>query len=211
MRNTRHGTIFHGCTVRGKISRMSAISATPRRTGRPPGRVSLKTPEVVEEIIHRISLGETLRAICESDHLPEVPTVIAWLNQDPALQLAYARARSIGYDMMAEQILDISDNTMEGTKTKTYENEKGSYTETTHADMTEHRKLMIDARKWLLAKLRPEKYGDSSGILSSLAQSTAAGGSSKLTIEFVRPGEAPPTAPVMKGLIEGTVEVVEEE
>ena len=32
--------------------------------------------------------------------------------------------------------------------------------EVTKADMIEHRRLQIDARKWVAAKLRPKVYGD---------------------------------------------------
>lgn len=169
------------------------------------GRPSLKTEELCAEICTRLSTGETLRSVCKSNHMPDVSSVMRWLLQDARFHADYARARSIGYDVMAEQVLDISDTPMMGVKTE--ESQFG--TKTITADMTEHRKLMIDTRKWLLAKLRPDKYGDSAGILSSLASSTSAGGSARLTIEFVRPTEVAPPAPVMKGLIEGTAEAVE--
>jgi hypothetical protein len=35
-------------------------------------------------------------------------------------------------------------------------------TETVQVDMTAHRKLQIDTRKWLLAKMNPRDFGDRS-------------------------------------------------
>jgi len=51
----------------------------------------------------------------------------------------------------------LSDKSRVGKKTKTTPDGK---VEVTTGDMVERTRLQIDARKWLLSKLRPEKYGD---------------------------------------------------
>ena len=38
--------------------------------------------------------------------------------------------------------------------------------EITKADMIQHRRLQIDARKWVLAKMNPKKYGDKVDLTS---------------------------------------------
>jgi hypothetical protein len=44
-----------------------------------------------------------------------------------------------------------------GEKTKIMPDGK---TETIKGDMIEHRRLQVDARKWMAARLAPKKYGD---------------------------------------------------
>ena len=72
------------------------------------------------------------------------------------LRNLYNYAREVRSDVLFEEIIEISDTTEEGIKIKT--TERG--TETITGDMTEHRKLKIDARKWVVAKMQPKKYGD---------------------------------------------------
>jgi len=55
-----------------------------------------------------------------------------------------------------DEILEIADTPREGTVVKV--TEKG--TETRTGDMIEHRRLQVDARKWMLAKALPKIYGD---------------------------------------------------
>ena len=58
---------------------------------------------------------------------------------------------------MADEIMQIADNTQEGAIVT--EKADGS-AEIKRADMLEHRKLRIESRKWLAAKLLPKVYGD---------------------------------------------------
>lgn len=69
----------------------------------------------------------------------------------------YARAREDQADTLADQIIEIADTPMLGIKTKT--DDEGNV-ETTEGDMIEHRRLRVDARKWIAAKLKPRKYGE---------------------------------------------------
>lgn len=69
----------------------------------------------------------------------------------------YARAREDQADTLADQIIQIADTPMLGVKTKT--DDEGNV-ETTEGDMIEHRRLQVDARKWIAAKLKPKKYAD---------------------------------------------------
>ena len=53
--------------------------------------------------------------------------------------------------------------------------------------MLEHRKLRIDSRKWLLAKLAPKKYGDKLDLKLRTARSTRGGGSMTACHSFCPP------------------------
>ena len=104
--------------------------------------------------------GQSLRSICKSDDLPSMRTVFKWLGQNEAFAQQYTRARDIHADAVFEEIREISDTPVLGVKTVS----KPTGTETTEGDMIEHRRLQIDARKWLLGKMAPKKYGDKSQI-----------------------------------------------
>jgi len=132
----------------------------PRKKPGPPkgsgGRPSKYGRELAEEIIQRLSEGEPLRQICRDNHMPEWRTIYDWMYRDPELSAAIARAREIGYDKMAEEVLQIADTPMMG-QVQTID-DKGSTIRT--EDMLGHRKLQIETRLKLLAKWNPKKYGD---------------------------------------------------
>lgn len=133
-----------------------------KKAGR-PSKYSTEIAEIICDEIATSSKG--LKTICDSDNsLPTFKTVFNWLN-DPAkpefLQL-YARAREGQADLLADEIIEISNTPSLGTKVV----EKPTGTETTYADMIEHRRLQVEARKWKAAKLAPRKYGDKIDVTS---------------------------------------------
>ncbi len=116
------------------------------------------TKAKAEEICRRLAEGETLRGICRTEGMPPESTVRKWAMDDiHGFAAQYARARELGYHAMADEIVHISNTPVLGVKTKVDDTGK---TETTEGDMIEHRRLQIDARKWLLAKALPKVYGD---------------------------------------------------
>ena len=85
-------------------------------------------------------------------------TFYTWISNFPELDRLYNYARSIRSDVLFEEIIEIADTTEEGTKTK-FSKKNGIETES--GDMTDHRRLKIDARKWVVSKMQPKKYGNS--------------------------------------------------
>lgn len=121
------------------------------------GRPSLYTEELGDQICLEVATTDKgLDSICESDEFPSSRTVYTWLIKHEEFLQKYARAKELQTQLLADQIIPIADTPKIGVKTK--ESEDGI--ETTTGDMIEHRRLQIDARKWLLAKLQPKKYGD---------------------------------------------------
>jgi hypothetical protein len=89
--------------------------------------------------------------------MPHEATVRGWaLDNVQGFYTPYARARSIGLDVLAEETLAISDTPVEGVRR---EESSDGYKEV-REDMLGHRRLQVDTRKWLLSKLAPKKYGD---------------------------------------------------
>ena len=60
----------------------------------------------------------------------------------------YARACEFRADAIFEEILEISNHTEE------------DHTPFTGSNVIQRDRLKIDARKWMLAKMQPKKYGD---------------------------------------------------
>lgn len=121
------------------------------------GRPSRYTLKIADEICERIADGESLRRICQDAHMPNKATVFKWLSQHKSFHNQYARARETQADVLADEIVHIADTPMPGIKVKETEDGKR---EVTTADMIEHRRLQIDARKWYASKLKPKVYGN---------------------------------------------------
>lgn len=125
------------------------------------GRPSAFSKERAEAICRRLALGESLRSICRDKKMPADSTVRSWVVDDiGGFAAQYARARDIGLDTLAEEIIEISDTPAIGKKTVS----KATGEEITEGDMIEHRRLQVDSRKWYLSKLAPKKYGDKQTI-----------------------------------------------
>lgn len=104
------------------------------------GRPTAYTEDIADEICRRLAEGETLRSICRDAHMPARSTVHRWVTENVnGFSDQYARARDLGLDTMADELIEIADN------------EEGSW---------KRDRLRLDARKWYLSKLAPKRYGD---------------------------------------------------
>ena len=135
----------------------------------PRGRPSTFTPALAEAICERLSDGESLRSICRDEGMPPASTVRQWHIDDVAgFSAQYACARNLGLDAIAEEIQEIADDSSRDT----ISTEDG---DRQNIEWVNRSRLRVDARKWLLSKLRPDKYGDR----------TVLAGDSKAPLEFV--------------------------
>lgn len=123
------------------------------------GRPSKYTPELFAEICDQLADGKSLRLICKPATMPSERSVRTWVidNLEGCAE-AYQRARNIGLDVMADELMQIADTPVNGKTTK--RDAGGKVLEVTEADMLQHRRLQIYARQWYLAKLGRKKYGD---------------------------------------------------
>jgi hypothetical protein len=121
------------------------------------GRPSSYTPALADLICERLANGESLRAICTDAGMPAKSTVFKWLCENKAFSDQYARARETQADSLFDDILTIADTPVVGEKRKTLPDGK---VEVSTGDMIEHRRLQVDARKWMAGKLAPKKYGE---------------------------------------------------
>ncbi|MBO0125113.1 terminase small subunit protein [Agrobacterium sp. OT33] len=121
------------------------------------GRKTEFNQRTADAICERLANGLSLRAICRNDAMPSKTTVFKWLLQNAEFADQYARAREAQADHFVDEMVEIADRPKLGKKTK--RTSDGKLEETTF-DMTEHRRLQIETRKWVAARMRPKKYGD---------------------------------------------------
>lgn len=118
------------------------------------GRPSGYTKEIGDEICDRLSDGESLRAICRDDHMPNKSMVFRWLYEFQSFRDQYARAKEEQADSLADDILDIADDGRNDTYIDDEGNKKVDF------DAIQRSRLRVDARKWIASKLKPKVYGD---------------------------------------------------
>lgn len=109
---------------------------------------------VFKKIIKEIEKGASLRSALKKNSPLSSSTFADWLNSDDEMAKRYARATVIRSEAIFEDILNIADENL----SDTYVDSEG-VTRTDH-DVIQRAKLRVDARKWVLAKMRPTKYGD---------------------------------------------------
>ncbi len=128
----------------------------------PAGRPSDYDPEIAADSCLRLSIctKSLVSILSERDEFPEHSTFYRWMLNHEELRTLYAHARDAQLQILADEIQEIADEPQSGEVVTI----KGDEREVKISDMLEHRKLRIDARKWLLSKLAPKKYGDKTAI-----------------------------------------------
>jgi hypothetical protein len=132
------------------------------------GRPSLYTEELASEICRLIAEGRTTRQVCSIEGMPSLQTLFRWFTMFPEFNELYARAKEVQIEVLASEVLELSDTCRIGEKTKSTRLIGTSdgvvitlpAEEVTTGDMVERARLQVDSRKWLLSKLAPKKYGD---------------------------------------------------
>lgn len=133
------------------------------------GRASSYTEASGKEICKRISQGESLISICKDEDMPSKFTVLKWLRDFPDFTTHYARAREDQAEHYLDQIADIADNCTDDVMFLVTagddESEPGQSAKAVikHSAIQRAR-LQIDARKWIMSKLAPKKYGDKTSV-----------------------------------------------
>ena len=134
----------------------------------PGGRPTKFTKELGEEICRRIASGRTTLSVSKDEDMPHRETIALWVLDEKKKEFSdlYARARNLLLEHWSDEIVEIAqDDSRDVLETTTsYTDSKGNVTERDEkrSDNTavNRDKLRTDSRKWLLSKLKPERYGD---------------------------------------------------
>ena len=89
--------------------------------------------------------------------MPSMASIFLWLGKYPEFSEQYTRAREAQAETHADRIVEIADD---GTLDPN------------------HKRIMVDARKWVASKLKPKRYGDKAEVEHS--------GNVGLTVNVVR-------------------------
>lgn len=128
------------------------------------GRPSIYSQELGLKICERLANGESLRAICKGEEFPTKSTVLRWIidGEHKDFSDQYAKAREVQAEVLADEIIEISDTTKLGIINEL--GPDGAVIKTREEDMLGHRRLQVDTRKWYLSKVLPKKFGEKSEI-----------------------------------------------
>src|SRR3990167_1213114 len=115
--------------------------------------------ELAINICVKIAKGMPLTKICRLKNMPCFATVYLWLSQDDkkAFLDMYMRARTDQADTMADEMLEISDDTKRDTMKII---QGGKLVEVENKEWVNRSRLRVETRKWIASKLKPKKYGD---------------------------------------------------
>jgi len=106
------------------------------------GRPTDYTPAMADDICARLVDGESLRAVCRSESMPNVATVMRWIGDHERFREQYAKATEERAAGMFEDMLDIADSVDQDSA------------------CVAKARLQVDTRKWALSRMNPKKYGD---------------------------------------------------
>lgn len=121
------------------------------------------TSEIFEDICLLVSEGIPLRQICRHDDMPSTAAVYRWLEDvsdedEHARRVArYARARTLGYEALAAETLEIVDDGSNDYMER--EREDGSTEIVLDREHIQRSKLRAEHRLKLLACWDPKRYG----------------------------------------------------
>lgn len=132
-------------------------------------RPSTYTDEIAQTICRRIAEGESVSRICADPDMPNASTVREWERTDRnGFAALYARAREAQADLYFDEVCDIADGAAEAAAALADEaadrevdpKRAAEAYRRVYSEEIQARKLRIDSRKWMLARMNRAKYGD---------------------------------------------------
>jgi hypothetical protein len=150
--------------------------------------------DVALRICGLLAEGNSLRRIERMEGMPTKSAILMWLLQAEQLKAAgelthpkvtfldhYARAREVQADCLADEILEIADESQFDTAT----DDQGK--EIVNMNHIQRDRLRVDSRKWLAGKLRPKKYGEKQQVEQSGPDGGPIETVNTIKLEFVKP------------------------
>lgn len=117
------------------------------------GRPTIRTDEIVESILDQLGDGTPLAKICRQEGMPKLRTFYDWAEADADLSARVARARVAGHDNIAQDAIDIADDSQHDFKM----GKEGLVFDSEHVQRS---KLRIDTRFKLLRCWDPKRFGE---------------------------------------------------
>jgi hypothetical protein len=118
-----------------------------------------KKDECFEWIISEIESGKSLISTLNTNGMPSTSTFYIWLEEEETKSKRYACACETRELLILDEILTIADKQDKDVIVT----DNG---ETINHNAIQRNKLQIEARQWVLGKLRPTKYGNKVDVTS---------------------------------------------
>lgn len=116
------------------------------------GRPTEYTKEKGDAICSLIASGKSLKSVVEGDELlPSLQTVFSWLRSDKQFLDNYTQATEQRTDAQLEQLNEMGEEAIAVSQT-TGDKRAGA--------VVQAYKLKADNMKWVMARMKPKKYGD---------------------------------------------------
>jgi hypothetical protein len=125
------------------------------------GRTAEEIETLFKKVISDIEQGASLRSAIKKNKPLSATTFTKWCDNDASRAERYARATLKRAEVIFEDIINIAD---ENHRDVYIDPESG--VERTDNDVVQRARLRIDARKWVLSKMHPTKYGDKLDVTS---------------------------------------------
>ena len=146
----------------------------------PPHKQGYDRAEVMERVCAELEKGKSLSEACRDlDNCPTPAAILTWVREDPdGIGKGYVRARELGYKLLADEIIAISEQTHTWTHVHEVDPDGNPlYDEAGNPrlkkvliplspDVIAHNRLRIDTLKWTLSKMLPKVYGDKLDLTS---------------------------------------------
>jgi transposase-like protein len=145
--------------------------------GRMRGMI-IYTPELAANICEQLAAGRSLRAVCRDEGMPAPSTVLGWVEKHEDFREHYTRARQTGYALLAEEIIEISDEEVTTVRADKHPSvragQDGEIEVVFDSTAVARNRLRVDTRKWMLSKMLPKIYGDKQEVTHKVDEDTAA-------------------------------------
>jgi hypothetical protein len=118
------------------------------------GRLTVYKADLAADICEQLAEGKSLRYICGAEDMPSEATVRRWALEDrEGFSAQYTRAREVQALKMADEILEIADET-------TFDTVVGALgAEQPNSEWISRSRLRIETRKWLMSQTLPRVFG----------------------------------------------------
>jgi hypothetical protein len=115
--------------------------------------------KIIEDVCFQIAEnGLSLRQALKQDGKPQMSTWASWVNGSDEESKQYAREYTNAMEQRAELIFEDILNIADSNENDVTETEDGR--EVINHNVINRDRLRVDARKWILSKMIPKKFGD---------------------------------------------------
>lgn len=130
--------------------------------GRPIKWTQERKETAMTFVLQQIADGKSVKSIFDKREI-ELPTrsmFHTWLIENSGFLDKYEKSMIMRSDIIFDEILEIADETAND------EIDLGDGIKAVNHEAIQRARLKIDARKWILAKMVPKKYGDKVDVTS---------------------------------------------